>query len=244
MKEILEKEYEKLNKLEVSPRGKVNILNNIIQFKLNENDCLNYKNDLSIDIKRYLNSLVNLAENGARNYDIINENMIEELLNNFNYEEKIKYLDYLIRVLEKSAFKEDIKKFQKLRYTTIINQSKADVWNVNSLFNLVIYYPLVSVKTLIITLLIVTFLANVILLPAPYEFMGLMDFKITYLHLSEQELINHVLNVTSSLLGVNSSFSVIPQDEKSMLFLILGKIFLFSYVISLVFNKLTELIKR
>ena len=244
MKEILELEYDKLDKLSITPTGKVNLLNNIIQFKLHETEFTNFKNDLSIDIKRYLNSLVDLAENGPRKYDIINENKINELLENVEYNDKINYINYLIRILEKSSFKDDIKKFQKLRYKTILKNSIDNHWSLKSICNIIIYFPLLNIYTLTTTLLFIVLIANLILLPAPFKFMEFLNYKIEFINLSENYFLNHFTNVTSALIGVNNGFKITPLNIGSMILLVVGKIFIFAYVVSLIFNKLTDLIKR
>jgi hypothetical protein len=243
LKEILECEYQKLEDINISATGKVNLLNNIVQFKLNESEFQNFKNDLSIDIKRYLNSLVELAENGARNYDIINDDKIE-FLESVEYKDKIKYIEYFIRILENSSFKDDIKKLQKFKYKVILKDSLSNFWKFQSIFKIIIYYPLYNTFSLFISLILITLFANLILLPAPLEKLAFLNYDIEYLNLTENRIFNHFINVTSALIGVNNKFNITPLDGKSMFFLILGKIFIFSYVVTLIFNKITDLIKR
>jgi hypothetical protein len=243
MKEILKKEYFKLEKNDITPTGKVNLLNNIVQFKLNEIEYQKFNNDLSIDIKRYLNSLVDLAENGARKYDIINDDKIM-FLNDVDFSDKIKYINYFIRILEKSAFKDDIEELQKIKYKSILKHSWSNFWSFQSVLNILIYFPLYNIYTLSISLLIITLIANLILLPAPFDVLAFLNYKIEYLTISDNKVYNHFINITSGLIGVNGRFSITPLDSKSMIILILGKIFIFSYVVTLIFNKLTDLIKR
>jgi hypothetical protein len=243
MKEILKKEYFKLEKNDITPTGKVNLLNNIVQFKLNEIEYQKFNNDLSIDIKRYLNSLVDLAENGARKYDIINDDKIM-FLNDVDFSDKIKYINYFIRILEKSAFKDDIEELQKIKYKSILKHSWSNFWSCQSVLNILIYFPLYNIYTLSISLLIITLIANLILLPAPFDVLAFLNYKIEYLTISDNKVYNHFINITSGLIGVNGRFSITPLDSKSMIILILGKIFIFSYVVTLIFNKLTDLIKR
>lgn len=243
MEEIIKNEYSKLLCENITPTGKVNLLNNIVQFKLNETEYQKFHNDLSIDIKRYLNSLIELAENGARNYDIINEDKLM-FLNEVSFSDKIIYIDYFIRILEKSAFKEDIKTLQKIKYKSILKHSWQNFWDFKSIFNILIYFPLYNIYTLFISLIVITLIANLILLPAPFTFMSLLCYKIDYLTISGNYYYNHFLNITSSLIGVNNKFSITALDSKSMIILILGKIFVFFYVVTLIFNKLTDLIKR
>ena len=244
MKKLLEEEYKKLLSAELTPNGKVNILNNIVQFKISETEFVDCKNDLSIDIKRYLDALIELAEKGARNYDIINENQLRELLNNFSHQEKIAYLDYFIRILEKSAFKDDIKKLQKLKYITIVKYNLKTIWKPTSVFKILIHFPLYNIITLSVTLIIIGLIANIVLLPAPLKIMQIINVRLELLPISNNIVVNHFINVSANLIGVNSEFKIIPLDTKSMIVLMLGKIFMFSYVATLIFNKLTDLIKR
>ena len=113
-----------------------------------------------------------------------------------------------------------------------------------SVLNILIYFPLYNIYTLSISLLIITLIANLILLPAPFDVLAFLNYKIEYLTISDNKVYNHFINITSGLIGVNGRFSITPLDSKSMIILILGKIFIFSYVVTLIFNKLTDLIKR
>lgn len=51
MIKFLEDEYKKLENSDSTFTGKSNILNNIVQLKLNETELNNHKNHISIDIK-------------------------------------------------------------------------------------------------------------------------------------------------------------------------------------------------
>lgn len=244
MVELLDKEYLKLENSELSPSGLVNLHNNIIQLKINENDLKNHKNHISVDVKNYMNAVINLAEKGAANYDVIKIDNLNELLSMFDNNQKINFLNYFIRLLEKSSFKELIPKFQRLRNESIINNCKINLFSYKSLKKCLIYLPILSIRNLICTLILICVITNLICLEAPFEFMGILDLNIKYLNLSDAFLINHFLNVSSYLVGINSSFQIEPLNAFSMIMMILGKIFIYVYVSTLVLTKLTDLIKR
>lgn len=243
MIKLLEVEYKKLEDTS-STTGKSNIFNNIVQIKLNEPDLINHRNHISIDIKKYLISLIDLAELGAINYDQIKERKIIELLNQLNSKEKLYYLNFLIRQLQKSSFEDEIKKFQKLRIKTILLSSSKDIFNYKSIVNILIYFPLYNLFTLSITLFIVALISSLILLPAPIDLISIFNFKIVNQEICSNHIFNHFINVFSSLIGVNEDFKIKPQNEFSMIALMTGKIFLFSYVIVFIFNKFSEYLKR
>lgn len=244
MIKLLEGEYKKLEKTNSTFTGKSNVLNNIVQIKLNEPELDNYINDISIDIKKYLISLIELAELGPIKYDEIRELKIIELLNQLNSKEKLYYLNYLIRQLQKSSFEDEIKKFQKLRIKTILLSSINNLFNYKSVLNILIYFPLYNLLTLSITLFIVALISSLILLPAPLECMSILNYKIVYQEICNNQKFNHFINVFSSLIGVNEDFKIKPKNEFSMIALMSGKIFLFSYVIVFILNKFSEYLKR
>jgi hypothetical protein len=243
MQELLEKEYQKISKDDLSLTGKVNLLNNIIQLKLNEDSLRNYYQDLSVDIKRYLNSLVALIEGAPRNYDIIDTEKLS-FLGSVPYKHRIIYIDYLIRILEKSAFKNEIRNLQRFRCKIILKYSSEHLWRLTSIPSILIYFPLYNIYSLITSLVLITLVANLILMPACYSWMSWLNFELNYQNLSDHIVLNHFLNITAGLLSLPVDFSIKPQNEISTIIMIFGKIFIFSYVATLIFNKLTDLIKR
>lgn len=244
MIQFLEGEYNKLENIEISLTGKSNILNNIVQIKLTETYLNNHKNDISIDIKKYLISIIELAELGPIKYDEIRERKIIELLNQLNNKEKLYYLNFLIRQLQKSSFENEIRTFQKLRINTILKSSTQDFFNYKSILNLLIYFPLLNLFTLSVTLFVVALISSLILMPAQLSWMAIFDFKIVYQNICINDNLNHFLNVFSSLIGVNEDFKIKPENEFSMIGLMIGKIFLFSYVIVFILNKFSDYLKR
>ncbi len=244
MQELLSNEYEKLKSDNLSITGKVNILNNIIQFKLNEIKFQNFNHNLSIDVKYYFNSLIELAEMGPNNYDTISLDRIDELLQKINYNDRIIYLNYFIRLLEKGSFKNELKEFQKIKNQEIVKNSIKNFLNINSIWKLFIYFPLINIYSLFLTLFIILVIINLILLPAPFEFMEILNYDLSYLELSDNFFLNHSINITSALIGANPNFKITPLDITSIILLVIGKLFIYIYVISLVLGKLTDLIKR
>ncbi|GGA78624.1 hypothetical protein GCM10008015_19180 [Flavobacterium palustre] len=244
MIKLLEEEYKKLENKDFTYTGKSNVLNNIVQIKLSETELYNYKNHISVDIKKYLISIIEVAELGPIKYDEIRERKIIELLNKLENKEKLYYLNFLIRQLQKSSFEDEIKTFQKIRIKTILENSKNDFMNFRSILNVLVYFPLYSLFTLFITLFTVALISGLILMPAQLSWMSLFDFKLTYLGVCNNYFFNHFINVFSSLLGVNEDFKIRPNDEFSMIALMIGKIFLFLYVLVFIFNKLSDYLKR
>lgn len=244
MEDFLRNEYEKLNSTALTVTGKCNILNNIVQLKFQEPELVNYKNDISVDIKKYLISIIDVAELGAKNYDTIKDEKIAELVHNLNKTDKVIYIDYWIRQLQKSSFDDEVKKFQKLKTKILIGNAVNDVWHLKSWLQLFAYIPIYNVCTLIITLIIIAFVSCVVLLPAPNDFMGIFNYNIEYTQFSDNFYINHFTNIISSLVGVNSDFKIESRDFLSQFALIVAKVFIFIYVITVLLNKLSDLIKR
>lgn len=244
MIDFLEEEYAKLENIDTTYSGRSNILNNIVQLKLSEPNLNNYKNHISIDIKKYFISLIELAELGPIKYDEIRERKIIELLCHIENKEKIYYLNFLIRQLQKSSFEDEIRKFQKLRIKTILLNSSKDFFNFRSILNILIYFPLYNLFSLTITLFIVAIISGLILLPAQISCMSIFNFNITYQNICSNFNFNHFINIFSSLIGVNEDFKIRAENVFSMFALMIGKIFLFSYVIVFILNKFSDYLKR
>lgn len=245
IKEQLENEYNKLDDSNLNATSKVNLLNNIIQVKIDNLSYRNVRNDLSIDIKMFLSAIIDLAEYGPHKYDTINDESIMLIFNSLkDDQEKLYYIEYFIRQLQKSSFEIEIKKYQKIKIKTIIKISKKKIWHPKSIFDILLYYPAYNILNLCITLFLIAVILSIITLPAPFEIMGMLNYKIEYFALSNTFLYNHFLNVISSLIGVNDEFKVVPLDCSSMIILIFGKIFMYIYVIVYIFNKLTDYLKR
>lgn len=241
---LLNEEYNKLETLNITTTGKSNILNNIIEIKLNESQLINHKNHISVDIKKYLISIIDVAEVGPIRYDEIRERKIKELINRLENNDKIYYLNFLIRQLQKSSFENEIKTFQKLRIKTILTNSLSDIFKFKSIIQIFIYFPMYNLLTLSTTLFIIAIISCLIILPSPIDFMEVFHFKIEYLRFCENKIFNHFINVFSSLIGVNEDFKIKPQNAFSAISLMIGKIFMFSYVIIFIFNKFSDYLKR
>ncbi|MFK7000743.1 hypothetical protein [Flavobacterium oreochromis] len=245
MEELLREEYIKIKNNDVSSSARANIINNIIQIKLKEKTFKNYHQNISLDIKDYLNAIINQAESASIGYDSIQKHNIENILEEFTLNEKLYYINFFIRQLQKNCFEEEISKFQSLRTRTIIKHviSKKNILKCKSLWLFLIHFPQYNIFTLIFTFLLIGTSIILILLPAPFDFMQWLNFEIIYQNVSKNNFLNHVLNVFSSLVGIESDFKIIPKNEFSMFLYILSKIIAFLYVANYLFNKLVDFIK-
>lgn len=244
MTEFLEEEYTKLSDELKMPNLKLGYLNNIIQIKIENSEYKSHKHDISIDIKNYINLSITVSEEGQHRYDNIKANKFEEFITPFSFEEKIYYINYFLRQLQKSEFRDEVRSFQKLKSKLIILKSLKTIYYPKSFFKFIINFPLYNLFTLFVTLLIVGLLAAIISLPAPFSFMFLLDFEVEYVDFSNNKILNHFLNILGCLAGINEDLTFKPNNEFTFFVLFIGKMFMFIYVTSLVLNKLTELIKR
>lgn len=246
MNSLLDDEYGKLQSSCLTASGKSNILNNIIQYKLSEPSFINHRQNFSVDIKDYLNSLIYQAEQASVGYDLIKVNNIDDLLKSIDSDQRIVYVDYFIRQLQKSSFNSEIRDFQKLRTKIIIETiiSRKRIYKVKSIVSLFVYIPLYNWVSLFATIFLIGILIAIILFPAPYKFMQLLNFEITYQHISQSYVVNHILNILGSFVGISTEFKLVPRDSLTMVIYIYAKIICYLYIVSFLLNKLGEFIKE
>lgn len=244
--QMLAEEYVKLNNLNITSSGKCNVLNNIIQIKLQENKFIDFKQSITIDVKQFLNEIIIKAETSQVGYDNIDINSIHGVINNFSFKEKIIFTDYFIRQLKKSSFENEAKNFQRLKNKIIIKEiiSPSANFKLENIYLFILYFPLYNLFTCLITFLIIALFAALILLPAPYEFMGWLRFEISYHNFSSSFLTNHILNIFGALVGVETDFKIMPKDGFTIFFFILSKIVAFIYIVNYLFNKIGEYLNR
>lgn len=244
MKDIIENEYRKLSN-NLSCSGKCNVLNNIIQLKLSELEFKNVTQHISIDIKNYLNSLVDQAESASIGYDSIEVIKVKELLKDFSLNEKLTYIDYFIRQLQKSSFENEIKSFQRLKTQSIISHTLArnQFYKPCNIYSFIVNFPLLNIFTLVLTFLFIGLLISVVLLPAPFKFMEFLNFEISYQNLSSSYFLNHLVNTFGFFVGIENQFSILAKDTFTMLAYLISKVIIFVYVGNVLFNKLSEFLK-
>tara|TARA_R110001592_G_C12992912_1_gene735201 strand:- start:68 stop:796 length:729 start_codon:yes stop_codon:yes gene_type:complete len=242
MEQLLQEEYNKLDECERSSLEKFNIINNIIQIKLDNIPNQGYNNDITIDIKKMINYHIQVGEEAPLNYDSIKAKKFGEMISIFPIKDKLLLIDYFLRQLEKSAFKNEIKEFQKLKSELTLRNS-ISTFSLNSFLNIIILFPLHNIFFLLVTVLFIGFLTGIILLPEINPFFGVLDFKLNYTQIAENKFINHFLNVCGYLSGLDDDF-LKPLNSTTYASIIIGKFIMFIYVSCLIVNKLTEYIKR
>lgn len=246
MRILIEEEYAKLYSDSLSSSGRCNIINNIIQIKLSEPTLSEIGQDLSIDIKKYLNALIEQAESARIGYDSIEVKKVNEILASLNFRERLIFIDYFIRQLRKCSFENEIVNFQKLKTITILKQAIAEnnFYKPSGIWLICIYFPLYNIWSLFFTFIIICFLIAIVLFPAPTELMAWLNIDIKYQQISSNYIVNHFLNVFGSLAGVQIDFKLIPKNSFTMLIFLISKILAFIYVANYLVNKLGEYLKR
>lgn len=244
-KTLIEVEYSKLSNNNLSTSGICNVINNIIQIKIQEPSLSDVHQNLSVDIKQYINSLINQAELGSFGYDSIEVKKVEEILSEFTPKENLVLIDYFIRQLKKSSFEHEIKGFQKFKTACIIKQllKRNKFYKPKNIWLLCIYFPQYSVLTLFVTFLVIGLIIAVILLPAPFNFMGVLNFDISYYNFSSHFFINHILNLFGAFVGIGTDFKIMPKNSFSMVVFIISKVLAFLYVANYLFKKLADFLK-
>lgn len=243
MEDLLFDEYSKLSTCK-NPEVRLNLLNNIIRIKLDNRNYSNYRKSLYQDLRAFIKTNIEVAQTSDFRYDHLKLNIFQDLISSLDLEEQLKLTDHYLRLLEQSSFKEEMKHIFNLKYKTLLLINLKKWYQPKHFLNIITYYPLISLKTLGISLAAICILCVLITLPAPLPFLGILNLKLNYVEYSTNSFLNHSINIISHLLSISTNFKIQAQDIFSGFCLILGKGISILFIGSILFNKLIEYFKR
>lgn len=243
IKRILDEEYNKLGE-NYSDRVKFDVLNNIIQIKKANTEYKDYQRSLYQDFKKFIHFNIKLADSADYRYDNLKIESFENLAKKLYKNKQVNLIDFYIRKLERSSFRREIKKLQSLRYKTIVSTSIREMYKPLALSRIIFYAPLINIYSLIISFLIIAFFSILATLKAPIQDIAIFNFHIIYEDISNYYFLNHAINILTNLVGLSSKFKIVGKDLFSQITLICGKIFSVIFITSILFNKLTDFLRR
>lgn len=233
----IDEKVKALSSLNDGDRNKFFLLNDIIQLKnLSGNSALiatTYS-----DIKEYFSLYIKYLDKEKFNYDRVNLPKLFELIENLPPEQRIELLRYLKDSLKKSEISfSDKDLIREIRINEIKYLSK----NISpkNIFPLILKCTSFNLVTLLIGLFLFIVIECIILLPSPFENIGL--FKIEYDTISQVFVINHFLNIIGGAIELTDNFKITPLNEFGFVLLFVGKLFfiviVLNYIIKEIKNK-------
>ncbi|GGH08116.1 hypothetical protein [Mucilaginibacter phyllosphaerae] len=214
---------------------KADRINNILQLKI-ESNIQDIKNDIYIDVKRFVNFYINSFEDKQFNYDVFDELKISEYINLFEVKQKCSLLHYTIRHLKTVGFEEKVSFFEsQLRACEFHRELKE--FSIKNIFKLIYLATVYNNLTILFAILLCIMVKVVVYLPAPFKWMEL--YEIHYSKLNNNPVLNHVGNVLLSFFEVktNPSFAEPVTFVGSVLF-VLGKCFFIIIVVNILIDQL------
>jgi hypothetical protein len=242
VKELLEKEYTKLDAERTTDKNAMNVRNNIIEIKLENPDLKSVNFDLTEDIKHFLLALSRLEDYTSLDYDNIKYNKVEELLSRLDYKKRMELLDYFIRKLKLEGHETQIPLVQKIQFRSKINNCFSIPFSFRKAYDLLVTFPFHNAITVIASFVFIYGLFFLFTLPSSSPMFEL--YKIEYVKYSDVFYYNHFLNTLSYATGVSTKFSITPTFPSSIYLSIFVKFCFFIIVVNSLLVKLIEIIKR
>jgi len=242
MKELILKQYGSLADESLSVKNKCNILNNIIEMKIEESQFHQVGQSISKDFKLYFRNLVLLQDDTSTLYDSIKIDCIKAQLEQLEYAIQIDLIEYFKRKLNVAGHEYYSKKLSSVEYELKIKHYKKDFLSFKSLYNLVTTFPLHGLFNVLISLLIIYIVFALFTLPAFYPYFSL--FEIQYHDFSDHFYLNHFTNTLSYLFALETDFKIKPVNTLGVILAVIVKITFILIVINTLAAKALEYIKR
>lgn len=242
VRELLEKEYIKLDEKGITKKNAMNVRNNIIEMKLENPDLKCFNFDITQDIKIFLLALSKLEDYTSLEYDNIKYNKVEILLNQLEYKRRMELLDYFIRKLKLEGQDSQIFNVQKIQFRSKINNCIKYPFTRKKMYDFLVTFPFHNTLTIGVSFVFVFLMFYLFTLPAMHPFFEL--YKIEYVKYSDFFLYNHFLNTLSYVIGVTTKFSITPIYPSSIYLSVIVKFCFFIVVVNSLLVKFIEIIKR
>lgn len=236
---IITEEYLKLRD-DFSNLAKLSIISNIIQIKRENSFLISHTNSLYKDIKLYIKLSIEITDSADYLYDELKIEFFLEVIEGLKEREQIEILRYYLRKLEQSSFYDEKKILQKKYYEIDVLKSLKTIYNPKDFIKVILYSPLINSYFFSSSFALLIIIAILIPLNAPITFFAWFNFEVSYSEYSNSFFLNHILNIVTSLIGINSEFYIVGKNTFSQVSLILGKVFFLVFISSVLVNKLND----
>ncbi|MEH3113420.1 hypothetical protein [Pedobacter terrae] len=218
---------------------KFQCLNNIISLK----KLVNYSGHDSIylDFKKYVKLYIEAVEEKDSGYDNIDVQRISSKLADILIIDQINILKFFKKTLLINGYPDEASECECVLQKLRISFYKANK-NFKNYCKLVALWSSLSIKRLFILLLVFYIATVLLLIPAYFESLEL--FKVNYTRFSENQMLNHLLNVLTLFFDLSdNTMKVEAQNGFALILIILSKIIYITILVNFLAKKLIDFIK-
>ncbi|NVJ46270.1 MAG: hypothetical protein HWE07_04050 [Cytophagia bacterium] len=222
----------RLQKEDLPPVKRLNDLNLLIQVRqmsINKPDKLIYK-----ETKELISVYCETVEAGKFGYDKINLNKILSYLNPFELDQQIALLSYTKRILTKYQYFSEADELEKVLKKKRFNSLFKDI-NVKKITLIILTYPSLGLKQLILTLIVFYLTLCAGLTESSF---GVLIFEKQ--ELVENNLLNHLINVLALIFQLDSEIGVHPISWFGYLLAAIAKSIFIIFIINYLIQQLSK----
>lgn len=204
----------------------------VIGIKRNNSSLLRYRQPLYLDVKHFIFHHLKSFDTEDYGYDIPNNDKVLEAIDALPTREQLAICRYACKLYENCGYEISFldKKINRLRMEI--------AWKENQYFSSMLRLSALNVWTLLLSYFIFFVVLYVVLLPAPFEWMGIIKVEPHDFGLNPFK--NQLLNVLALMADENFSPEIVPCGLRGMMLVIFGKILFFLLIGNFIVKKLSD----
>lgn len=235
--------YKKISTIESSNHLKAGLYFSILQLKKNIPTLRNVGNSIYIDAKRFISIYINSIEERDLGYDIIDTNKILKCIElvEDNHEQFL-LAQNSYRLLKTGGFEEESKKLKKIVNIKKSSLLKNEPFCFSKYIKLMLHLSTYNIFTILFTVFLLFIVTFIVLLPAPFEKWEI--YKVTYHSYSEVFIVNHFVNILTSLFAIDNQFKIEPNSLFGVFSLITLKLFYVIFIVNYLYKKVIDILNN
>lgn len=196
--------------------------------------------ELYKDIKQWIILYLQNISEKSSGYDEINFCKLGKIIKCLTTCDQVKILKFTRRLLSKDHVDEEtINKLDNLLAKTEIVSLNSEKFFFKRITKKIILYSSKDLTSLFVTCILLLICINIILLPAPYQFLEI--YSIEYISYCENFYLNHFLNITAYMLDINEDdFVISTQCIIGVVLKIIGKILFYLIILNFLIKEVTK----
>lgn len=229
-KEQLGSYYSKLKSC--SARERAEMLYAVIGIKRRYKELEKYERPLYLDVKQFITSHLDSFHTEDYGYDIPNNEKVIEAINSLPLNEQLAMCRYADKLYDGYSYDTSFldKRINKLRMCL--------AWKEHRYLSFLLRLSAHNIWSLLASYLLFLIIVYLILLPAPFEWMGVLQIDLYDFGLSPFK--NQVMNTLALITGGEFAPRIIPYGLRGMLLIILGNITFYLLIGNFVVKKLMD----
>ena len=190
-----------------------------------------------VDIKTFIRYYTRLVETNKYGYDSLCFDKAFKVIDLLPYNERISLLNFLISIITREYPEFEIETIQtRIKEIKIEKIFLEKRWG--EIPNAILVWSSLRVCTLLIVLTLFVVIAYLVLLPAPVFISPL--FEIKYVNYSSCFHLNHLLNILSLFMDIDSGCEVKALNPIGLIELMIGKIVFILLIVNFVYKKIID----